>query len=93
MSLGPDSDADGIEDVSDNCLGTEPGDVVGLEGEIAGCSVGQLVPCEGTWRNHGEFVSATARTTEQFVALGLITEAEKDVIVSEAAQSSCGDKK
>jgi hypothetical protein len=33
-----------------------------------------------------------ARTAESFLALGLITEAEKDAIVAAAAQSSCGKK-
>jgi hypothetical protein len=34
-----------------------------------------------------------AKTSENFVEQGLITEAEKDLTVSEAAQSDCGDKK
>ena len=64
-----------------------------------GCSLSQLCPCEGpigtsvSWRNQGKYVSCVAKSAESFVELGLITEAEKDAIVSSAAQSSCGDKK
>jgi hypothetical protein len=32
----------------------------------------------------------TARIAEEFLDLGLITEAEKDAIVSEAGDSQCG---
>ena len=55
--------------------------------------IDQLYPCEGPWKNHGQYVSAVSHAAEDFVTFGLITEAEKDAIVSEAAQSSCGKKK
>lgn len=42
------------------------------------------------WKNHGQFVSQVARIAQQLVADGVIPENEKDVIVSQAAQSSCG---
>ena len=45
------------------------------------------------WKNHGKYVSCVARTSESFVEMGLITEFEKDVTVSTAAGSGCGDKK
>ena len=44
------------------------------------------------WKNHGKFVSCTAKSAESFVEANLITEEEKDAIVSDAAQSDCGDK-
>ncbi|WP_446012047.1 PKD domain-containing protein [Candidatus Electrothrix sp.] len=90
-----DSDEDGVTNCNDNCSGTELGAVV--DGD--GCSIDQLCPCEGPqgiaslWKNHGKHVSCTAKSAESFVETGLITEAEKDVIVSDAAQSDCGDKK
>jgi hypothetical protein len=44
------------------------------------------------WRNHGQYVSSVARSAESFLAQGLITPAEKDAIVAEAGQSTCGDR-
>ncbi|MBS3796348.1 thrombospondin type 3 repeat-containing protein [Pseudoalteromonas sp. BDTF-M6] len=90
----PDRDNDGVVNGDDMCPNTA-GAVV--DGET-GCSIAQYCPCEGamgqtSWRNHGKFVSCTAKTAENFVAMGLITDAEKDAIVSAAAASSCGSKK
>ncbi|MDH3976008.1 MAG: thrombospondin type 3 repeat-containing protein [Deltaproteobacteria bacterium] len=92
----PDIDGDGVENSADLCADTPQGVIVDSS---SGCSIAQLCPCEGpqgttvSWRNHGKYVSCTARTAESFVELGLITEAEKDAIVSVAAESTCGNKK
>jgi hypothetical protein len=56
----------------------------------AGCAIAQLCPCDNAWKNHGAYVSCVAHTAKAFVAEDLITEAEKDAIISEAGQSSCG---
>jgi len=84
-----DEDSDGVCGDVDNCPGTNTGEVV----DVDGCAISQLCPCENSWKNHGAYVSCVAHTSEEFVAAGLITEAEKDIIVSEAAQSDCGKKK
>lgn len=90
-----DVDGDGVSNSEDLCAFTPTDDVVDPSN---GCSIAQLVPCAGPfgttqpWKNHGQYVSFVAKTAESFVALGLITEAEKDAIVSAAAQSSCGHK-
>jgi hypothetical protein len=60
-----------------------------------GCSIEQLAPCSGpasggNWKNHGQYVSTVAHTTEAFVAEGLISEQQAEEIVSQAAQSNCG---
>ena len=86
-----DFDGDGVIDSVDQCLDTVPGDVV----NSAGCSIADLVPCEhpdggSKWKNHGGYVRSVAHAAEDFVDAGLITETEKDVIVSEASQSECG---
>ena len=92
----PDIDGDGVVNGSDLCADTPLGEIVD---PATGCSIDQLCPCEGprgttvSWRNHGKYVSCVAKSTESFVEQGLISEAEKDSTVSEAAQSSCGDKK
>lgn len=88
----PDTDGDGVDNGADACpmtTGTpvDPG---------SGCTIAQLCPCEGPmgtdvpWKNHGKYVSCVARTSTQFLDLGLLTDAERSEIVSTAAQSSCG---
>jgi len=84
-----DSDGDGVADSLDQCPGTPPGAIVNAEG----CSLDQLVPCEGPWRNHGQYVSTIARISESFREQGLITERQRDDIISAAARSDCGDKR
>jgi len=90
-----DRDGDGVLNSADACAFTEPGFLV----DPAGCSIEQLCPCEGprgasgAWKNHGKYVSCTAKSAGSFVERGLISEAEKGAVVSEAAQSDCGDKK
>ncbi len=88
---GPDSDGDGVPDAVDACPGTPPGAIVNAQG----CSIAQLAPCAGPmgggqWKNHGQYVSTVAHTSETFLMAGLITDVQKDAVVSEAGQSSCG---
>ncbi len=91
-----DVDGDGIDNENDMCTFTELGVVVD---PANGCSIDQLCPCEGpigtteSWRSHGKYVSCVAKNAQSFVSMGLITGAERGVIVSTAAQSSCGGKK
>jgi hypothetical protein len=94
----PDDDNDGVDDAVDDCPGTAPDALVD---PANGCSIDQLAPCDGPrgtetetpWRNHGKYVSTLARATEGFVDKGLMSEAEKDAMVSTGAESSCGAKK
>jgi hypothetical protein len=92
-----DIDGDGVlSDKPDICEFTPIGEIVDPD---TGCSIDQLCPCEGprgttvSWKNHGQYVSCTAKSSESFVGKGLITEQEKDYIVSTAANSDCGAKK
>jgi len=89
----PDQDFDGVPDSVDLCPNTPPCTVVSAEG----CSIEQLVPCAGpasggTWRNHGAYVSAFVHAVNAFRAQGLISADEREMMVSEAAQSDCGRK-
>jgi hypothetical protein len=93
LSGETDADNDGVADSADLCPNTPPGAVVNADG----CSLDQLAPCAGpasggTWKNHGEYVSAVAQAADSFVAAGLITEDQQEAIVSAAAQSNCGAK-
>lgn len=90
-----DLDGDGVSNLTDTC-GLTPPDVV--VDPANGCSIQQLVPCSGPrgttvpWKNHGQYVSSVAKTAKNFLHQGLITEAEKDAIMAEAAGSNCGKK-
>ncbi len=84
-----DSDGDGVLDEEDACPDTEEGALV----DEFGCSIDQYCPCDDDWKNHGAYVNCVAHTAEEFLEAGLITEAEKDAIVSAAARSDCGKKK
>ncbi|WP_341939687.1 thrombospondin type 3 repeat-containing protein [Marinimicrobium sp. C2-29] len=91
----PDVDGDGVANGADSCPATELGETVELG---TGCSLAQLCPCDGPrgstepWRNHGKYVSCVAKSAETFVEQGLMTEIEKDEVVSIAAESGCGHK-
>lgn len=52
-----------------------------------------MIRAVGTWRNHGKFVSCQVVASEGFVNMGLITDAEKEAIMSAASQSDCGGNK
>jgi hypothetical protein len=81
-----DDDNDGVPDGTDSCPNTAAGAVV----NAAGCSIDQLCPCASSWKNHGAYVSCVAHATNDFVAAGLLTGAEKGVIQSAAGASDCG---
>ncbi len=90
-----DFDDDGVPNYIDECDFTPLGEVIEPS---TGCAIEELVPCEGPrgttedWKNHGKYVSTLAKTLNSFVEEGLITEEEKDAIMSEGASSDCGNK-
>ena len=84
-----DIDGDRVLNDSDLCPFTAVGETVDPS---SGCSITQIVLCEEPWKNHGEYVSKVAQTTNTFLRQGLITQDEKSNIISEAAQSECGKK-
>jgi streptogramin lyase len=83
-----DSDGDGVVDAGDACVPTPLDEVVDADG----CSIAGLCACENNWKNHGAYVRCVAHTSEDFADAGLISEAEKDAIVSAAGQSGCGHR-
>ena len=44
----------------------------------------------GEWKNHGHYVRCVAHAAEDFVAQGMLTQEEADMMVSAAAQSEVG---
>jgi hypothetical protein len=88
-----DSDNDGVPDDEDQCSNTAEGAVV----DAHGCSIQQLVPCDGPlsggrWKNHGHYVSTLGKAIEAFIAQGLIAEEEGEGILEAAARGDCGKK-
>jgi len=83
---GEDSDGDGVWDYLDQCPGTPPGAIV----DANGCSIEQLCPCDGPWKNHGDYVRHVQAVVTRFVREGLITHAQAASILRQAAASDCG---
>jgi len=88
-----DSDNDGVPNDVDQCPDTIAGAVV----DAHGCSIDQLVPCEGSrsngkWKNHGAYVSEFVKTAEAFRRADRISAQESARMVKAAVQSDCGKK-
>ncbi len=87
-----DTDGDGVPDSADRCPGTAAGAPV----DASGCSGAQLLaiacPTTASYKNHGAYVSCVSKTADSLVSQGLVTSAQKDTIVSTAAQSDIGKK-
>ncbi len=95
----PDADGDGVRDADDLCaasnvqpiviLGTGKKSNTGVANQVLpeGCTfMDKLLACKAAAGNHGQFVSCVAGLTNDWVAQGLITGAEKGKIQSAAAQ-------
>src|SRR6266850_7966888 len=86
-----DSDGDGVPDDIDLCPGTPAGSVV----DEHGCSIDQLVPCDGpitggTWKNHRHYLAAFTAVADSFLAKGLITAQQWRALIQTATHSQCG---
>jgi len=81
-----DNDRDGVPDARDECPNTPTGTVVNAQG----CSIAQLCPCDGNWRNHSEYVRCVIDRAWDFYRAGLIDRRERNVAVATAARSDCG---
>jgi len=87
-----DIDDDGVLNDFDECESTPVNVIV----DPLGCSIEQLVPCEGpresakSWRNHGKYVAALTKVLKRFVSQGLITKREIRAFMKEKASSGCG---
>jgi hypothetical protein len=83
-----DADRDGVSDNADRCPSTPAGAPV----DGNGCSIPQICPCDGPWKNHGEYVSCVDSALDEFLEHGWITEEQRREMHRAAAQSECGKK-
>ncbi len=98
--VGSDSDGDGVPDNEDDCPDTPQfavdAGVIGEDGcvscELLNGYVNTQVPPDGEYKNHGDYVSQAARTVDQYVEAGIITEECAGSIMKPIAQSNVGKK-
>ena len=83
-----DSDGDGLPDYLDECPNSPPGSLINSNG----CSIADFCPCEGPWKNHGEFEHCVKEAAKDFRKAGLITEPQRHEIEKAAHESDCGKK-
>lgn len=87
-----DVDGDGVPNIPDQCQETKIGATV----DDFGCGGEQLVdeecPRNGDWENHGQHITCVANAAQARLNSGLITNDEKDAIISERAKRGCGNK-
>lgn len=84
----PDCDEDGIPNAEDLCPDTPLGSVVDADG----CSIEQVCPCEGPWRNHHEYVKCVTKQASKLKKERKIDGRERQAIVEEAKHSDCGNR-
>lgn len=81
-----DCDNDGVPNAQDLCPSTAPGSPV----DATGCSIDQLVPCNGPWKNRKEYLKTFRETAMRFWKEGRITIAQRNALTRQAEQSDCG---
>ena len=87
--LPVDSDHDSIPDFLDHCPNTAANHVTNADG----CSLDDLCPCDGTWRNQGDYLRCLIRTSAQFQRDGLLAAPQRRALLREAIHSDCGKQR
>ncbi len=90
IKLGPeDCDGDGVPDTRDLCPGTRVGAIVNEHG----CSIDDLCPCDGPWRDREEYLRCVRETLMDFRRAGRISKEEAHAILNQAKRSDCGKRR
>ena len=87
-AMAMDTDGDGVPDNVDQCPNTPAGAGV----DPNGCSIDQLVPCAGPWKNRHEYQVAFQNMADAFVAAGYITLQQSRAAVRAAKRLDCGKR-
>lgn len=87
-----DIDGDGVPNAFDDCAATPVDGATDEDGCDSAQRLDARCPADGSYRNHGKYVSCVSGETDAQVSIGLLTGAEADAIVSEAARSNVGKK-
>lgn len=85
LEMPEDCDADGVPNAIDVCTNTPPGAVV----DAHGCAILQYCPCDYPWAGHRAFVDCVLTNSLVFLESGLITEAERAVLLARAENAEC----
>ena len=103
MGWFADADNDGVQDSADCNPNSNLSDTVVIDGRdtgapnylfVGGCTSNDYIAqFAASAKNHGSFVSRVAAFANALLEAGLITEEQKDAIMSAAGQSSIGGKK
>jgi len=98
-----DADNDGVQDSADCNPNSNLSDTVVIDGRdtgapnylfVGGCTSNDYIAqFAASAKNHGSFVSRVAAFANALLDAGLLTEEQKDAIMSAAGQSSIGGKK
>ena len=85
--LTPDADCDydGVPNKDDLCPNTPPGSVV----DASGCSIDELAPCAGPWKDQKEYVKAVRDQAFRFWKERRITVSERNAVIQQAQDSNC----
>jgi len=86
LTSGADCDYDGVPNGHDVCPASPPGSVV----DATGCSIAELVPCDGPWINHKVYVKSFTEVAMRFWKEGKLTVGERNRLIKQAEDSSCG---
>lgn len=83
-----DADSDGVSDRNDQCPDSLPGDTV----TASGCTIQELVNiCAAGAVTHGDYVSCIADLANQLSADGIITNKQRQQMITTAAKSDIGN--
>src|SRR5205085_4138447 len=81
-----DCDYDGVPNGHDGSPASPPGSVV----DVTGCSIAELVPCDGPWINHKVYVKSFTAVAMRFWKEGKLTVGDRNRLIKQAEDSSCG---
>lgn len=85
-----DLDNDGVANEYDQCPNSPVGALINSDGCTGYQLIDLICPCENDYKNHGQFVRCVSHASRDALNGGLITEKERAIIISNAAQSDCG---